>query len=155
MLLYYAYPRVDTNLMAHRVLDEFGGSLTALTSERPDKIAEICGISENAAVLLSLVGEINSRMAFEKWSAKVVLDKPHIAGEYARSLLDNSPVEQLYVICLNSTLAVIKTVCIAEGLADAAFVDIRKVVSTALKYNASGIILAHNHPGGKLKTIIQ
>lgn len=151
MLLYYAYPRVDTNLMAHRVLDEFGGSLTALTSERPDKIAEICGISENAAVLLSLVGEINSRMAFEKWSAKVVLDKPHIAGEYARSLLDNSPVEQLYVICLNSTLAVIKTVCIAEGLADAAFVDIRKVVSTALKYNASGIILAHNHPGGSLK----
>ena len=31
MLLYYAYPRVDTNLMALSVLDEFGGSLSALT----------------------------------------------------------------------------------------------------------------------------
>lgn len=151
MLLYYAYPRIDTNTMAHNILKEFGGSFTALTSSSPEKIADVCNISINAALLMSIVGEINSRTALEKWSSKVILDKPHIAGEYALSLLRNSSTEELYVICLNSSLTVIKAVCIASGLADAAFADVRQVVAAALKYNASGIILAHNHPGGSLK----
>jgi DNA repair protein RadC len=30
----------------------------------------------------------------------------------------------------------------------AAEVNLRKIISTALKFNATGVVLAHNHPGG-------
>lgn len=151
MLLFYAYPRVDTNELAHRVLDEFGGSFTDLVFSDPEKIADLCNISTSAAILISLVGEINNRIVFEKWSQKVILSNTHVAGEYALSLMNNVQREELYVICLNSTLAVIKAVCAAKGLVDSAMVDVRQVVEIALKYNSTSIILVHNHPGGSLK----
>lgn len=151
MLLYYAYPRVDTNELAHRVLNEFGGSFTDLIFSDPEKIADVCRVSKSTAILISLVGEINNRVAFEKWNQKVVLSSTHVAGEYALSLLNNEQRERLYVICLNSNLSVIKTTCIAKGMVDSASADVRQVVETALKYDATSIILVHNHPGGSLK----
>lgn len=151
MLLYYAYPRIDTNELAHRILNEFGGSFTDLIFSEPEKIADVCNISINTAILLSLVGEINNRIVFEKWNKKVVLNNTNIAGEYAISLMNNVQKEELYVICLNSTLAVIKAVCAAKGMVDSAYVDVRQVVEIAIKYNATSIILVHNHPGGSLK----
>lgn len=151
MLLYYAYPRIDTNELAHRVIDEFGGSFTDLIFSDPKKIADVCNISTNAALLISLVGEINNRIVFEKWSQKVILSSTYVAGEYAISLMNNVQREELYVICLNSSLAVIKAVCAAKGMVDSALVDVRQIVEIALKYNATSIILVHNHPGGSLK----
>ena len=35
-----------------------------------------------------------------------------------------------------------------EGSVNSAEVNIRKIMSNVLKYNASNVILAHNHPGG-------
>ena len=35
-----------------------------------------------------------------------------------------------------------------RGSANAAEVNIRKIVNIALRNNAMGVILAHNHPGG-------
>lgn len=151
MLLYYAYPRIDTNELAHRVLDEFSGSFTDLVFSSPEKIADVCHISKNTAILISLVGEINNRIVFEKWNQKVVLSNTNVAGEYAISLMNNEQREKLYVICLNSTLSVIKPVCISKGVVDSATVDVRQVVEVALKYDATSIILVHNHPGGSLK----
>lgn len=151
MLLYYAYPRIDTNELAHRILNEFGGSFTDLIFSDPHKIADVCNISINTAILLSLVGEINNRVVFEKWNKRVILNNINVAGEYALSLMNNVQREELYVICLNSTLAVIKSVCAAKGMVDSAYVDVRQVVEISLKYNATSIILVHNHPGGSLK----
>ena len=110
MLLYYAYPRKDTNEKAHNVLDEFGGSITRLINSDPKSIADMCGISLNAATLFSLIGEINRRVSIEKWNRNVVLDKTAVAGEYAISYLNYINIEKLYVVCLNNSMSVIKCV---------------------------------------------
>ena len=150
MLLYYAYPRIDTNEKAHKILDEYNGSVTRLVNSDPKSIADNCGISLNAATLFSLIGEINRRMAIEKWNKHIVLDKTSISGEYAVSYLDNLNIEKLYVVCLNSSMAVIKCVEISGGTVDSVYVDVRKVVELALRNGATSVILMHNHPSGTL-----
>ena len=42
MLLYYAYPRIDTNEKAHKILDEYNGSVTRLVNSDPKSIADNC-----------------------------------------------------------------------------------------------------------------
>ena len=151
MLLYYAYPRTDMNETAHRVLNEFGGSITRLVNSDPRSISDMCGISLNAATLFSLIGEINRRMSIEKWDRNVVLNKTAIAGEYALSYLNGINVEKLYVVCLNNSMAVIKCVEVSSGMAGSVYVDVRKIVEIAVKTDASNIILMHNHPSGSIR----
>ena len=54
LLLFYAIPRQDTNVLAHRLLDTFG-SLSAVFEARYEDLMRVEGIGENAAVLLKLI----------------------------------------------------------------------------------------------------
>ena len=54
LLLFYAIPRRDTNLLAHQIIDRFG-SLDAALSASPQELAQIDGVGESAAALISLL----------------------------------------------------------------------------------------------------
>ena len=56
--------------------------------------------------------------------------------------------EQFYVLLLNRANRVLGFVKISEGGVSGTVVDPKKIFQIALKANASGIILAHNHPSG-------
>ena len=57
MLLYYVIPYKDTNPISKRLLERFG-SLDGVLSARKNELAEIDGIGERAAGLISAVGEL-------------------------------------------------------------------------------------------------
>ena len=59
--------------------------------------------------------------------------------------------EEFKVILLNNANEVLGIYPMAKGGITGCVVDIRLVFAVALKCNATGIILAHNHPSGKLK----
>lgn len=59
-------------------------------------------------------------------------------------------LEEFKVILLNNANRVLGIVDIAMGGKDSVLVDMRVIYSIALKGSASKIILAHNHPSGKL-----
>jgi DNA repair protein RadC len=60
-------------------------------------------------------------------------------------------VEQCYVLLLNRSNYCIGISNIGTGGITGCVVDPKIVFATALKANATGIILAHNHPSGNLK----
>lgn len=60
-------------------------------------------------------------------------------------------VEQFKVLLLNRACHVLGISEIASGSVGGVLIDPRLVYVTALKSNASGIILLHNHPSGNLK----
>jgi len=65
-------------------------------------------------------------------------------------LLDPKPVEGLYAIALNSSGDFLGLIRVAEGTVDRASVYPRELVSFLLiETNATSLILAHSHPGGK------
>ena len=58
--------------------------------------------------------------------------------------------EEFYIILLNSGNCVLGVSKIAQGGIAETSVDVRIIFQTALKANATSIILAHNHPSGNL-----
>ena len=56
--------------------------------------------------------------------------------------------EVVRLACLDAGGKVISNQILHRGSANAAEVNIRKIVNIALRNNAMGVILAHNHPGG-------
>ena len=58
-------------------------------------------------------------------------------------------VEEFYVVLLNRANRVLGVSRISEGATAGCIVDPKRVFQAALKSNASGIILAHNHPSGQ------
>ena len=60
LLLFYAMPRRDTNVIAHRLLNAFG-SLPGVFDATPAALMSVEGVGESAAVLIHLVPEAARR----------------------------------------------------------------------------------------------
>ena len=150
MLLYNIFPRKDTNETAHKILDEFGGSLELLLNADPADLERRCGLNGNAAVLFSIVAELGKRSVYGKFKEKMLIDSSEIAGNYVKFLLSHEKRECFYVICLDAQSRLISPVLISMGTVNETHVYIRSIVEAAVKFNASSIIVAHNHPGGSL-----
>lgn len=80
----------------------------------------------------------NSQILFEIASAK-----------WDRNLIELQ--EEVKLMLLNRANIVLGIHDLAKGGISGAVVDIRIILAIALKCNASGIVLMHNHPSGNLK----
>ena len=60
-------------------------------------------------------------------------------------------LEEVKILLLNKANEILGVYHLSKGGVSGAFVDIKLVLSIALKGNASSLIIAHNHPSGNLK----
>lgn len=150
MLLFFCIPMKDTNELAHKMLQEFG-SLSGLMEADPKDICKRCGVSDNTAILVSLIPSLARRYFKGKWGDKPVLNSSSKAGEYAVSLFAGRTYEVFFVICLDAQNRVNYAAMVHEGTINEAPVYPRMIVESALRHQANSIILAHNHPGGSMQ----
>jgi DNA repair protein RadC len=146
LLLFYAIPRRDTNELAHRLIQQFG-SLRNVLSASVEELERVNGVGESAALLLHLLPEVYAR-ALTGDEPEQILNSCERAGEYFLDLLGRERREVLYQVCLDAKGKVIACRRLSEGSIDQAVLDVRRVVEVALAGNASGVLLAHNHPSG-------
>lgn len=149
MLLFFGIPMKDTNELAHKMIQEFG-SLSGLFEADPKDICKRCGVSENTAILVSLIPSLSRRYFKGKWGDKPVLNSSTKAGEYAVSLFAGRTYEAFFIICLDSQNRVNYAALVHEGTLNEVSVYPRLVVEMVLRHQANSVILAHNHPGGSL-----
>ena len=147
LLLFYGIPQKDTNALAHEMIDRFG-SLEGVISAKPEELMAIPGIKRHAAVLISLVAELNRRALIDKMTHRVILDSQGKIEQYIKPFLSMLSIEKLYVLYLDNSMKLIKCICISEGTVNANHPSIRRIVEIAIQNNAANVILAHNHPGG-------
>ena len=67
--------------------------------------------------------------------------------QYCKSLLMGERTEHLYAIALDNKCVILGAREISEGTLTEVNAYPRKIIKTALNYNANAIILCHNHPG--------
>ena len=150
MLLYYCYPRGDTNLRAHEMLRRFG-SLHNLFEADVETLTDRLNCSENIAVLLNLMPALANRYFRSKWGKKhIVLDSAQAAGEYAIDIFVGQTVECFYVLSLDNKRQLSNATMISKGTIDETAIYPREVARAAIQDKAVYVILAHNHPGGVL-----
>lgn len=78
------------------------------------------------------------------------IDCQERAMEFLSDLFEYRPTEALYAIALNSCNDFIGMILLSNGTVDRATVYPRELVTFLLhETNATGVIIAHNHPGGR------
>lgn len=146
-LLYPFIPRKDTNEIAHRLIDEFG-SFSALLNADAHRIQSVKGVTHNAAVFLASLPDVFRRYLGENSQQRTSLSGRGAARNFIGSMLYGVPEERVIAVALDAHDGILKCDVIATGSGDTVILSVRDIVNFALKYMASGMIIAHNHPSG-------
>jgi DNA repair protein RadC len=147
ILLFYALPRVDVNPLAHNLIKRFG-SLAAVFDAPLDELEMVEGIGRNAATLIKLIPQVARRYMISRASFGDILDSSEKAGRYLLPRFFGERDEVVYLVCLDAKCKVLNCRLMFRGSVNSANVSIRKIVETALSFNATSVILAHNHTSG-------
>lgn len=145
MLLYQSIPRKDTNKIAHKLLLAFG-TLSNVINASPKNLMAVDGVSEVTACNLAMLKEVWQRCRKEE-TEKLELNTIASIVQYARMLIAESYTERLVVVYVDRTTHFIYR---DEYFADDTYnvrLDIKKVIATAIRIDASGILLFHCHIG--------
>lgn len=147
-ILTLSIPRIDTNPLAHKLLDEFGSLYNVLDSDYTT-LMKVNGVGKKTAMMLnSLRKLIYYYRESKREKTNTVLDTPTKIMDFFRDFLEGKPNEELYIACLNGKHELLKVENIGSGDSNSLSVPIRKVTELSLKYNASMVIIGHNHPQG-------
>lgn len=149
MLLFYSIPRKDTKDIAKELLKKFG-SLDNLLNSDIQQIITVDGVGKETAILIKLTADIYKR-ALDGREKQITVRNTNQASEYFRKLLENEPKEKFAVILLDNGNKVQYSGVVAEGTFGMAAVSMQKLTQLINYHNATGIIIAHNHPKGIAK----
>ncbi len=146
MLLFYAVPRVDTNPLAHELLDYFG-DLDNLLCASADDITKVKGAGESVAVLIKLVEKISSVCNDYQRKSNIMSDYDDI-GRYLVSEFKKVKTEKVFLMLFDGKNNVLHCEFIADGDFSSVMMDFRKIASLVLLKNAAKVVIAHNHTDG-------
>jgi DNA repair protein RadC len=147
LLLTLGTPRRDCKRPAREALREFktfGGVLEA----RPEDLQRIPGIGARNVFGLKLVHEVSRRFLKDRMMSRPVCHSSQEVYDYLCHALRDLRTERFKVIFLDPKNQVIEEKTLFEGTVDSSAVYPREVIRDALRYEASALIFAHNHPSG-------
>ncbi|MFO7803684.1 MAG: DNA repair protein RadC [Desulfovermiculus sp.] len=147
LLLGYALPRRDTKPLAKELLQRFG-SLKGVFTARAEELREIEGFGPGLELFWGVWQEFGARLQEAPLRTRETLCTPEAVADMACSRLGHEPVESFWAAMVDNKNRLISFVQVSQGTVDQAAVYSREVLALALKWQASGIILVHNHPGG-------
>ncbi len=147
LLLFYAVPRRDTNVIAHRLLDAFG-TLDGVFDASPEALMAVEGVGPGAAALIRLVPEAARRYFIARTAPGQILADSEAAGRYLLPRFLTCRDETMYLVCMDGKLKVLDCREVSRGSATSVSVNARRVTQIALGQNASAVLLAHNHTSG-------
>ena len=147
LLLFRAIPRRDVKPLAKAVIARFG-SFAEAVSAPPERLAEIDGMSLNAATEFKIVEAAAQRLAKGKIKRRTSMGSWGEVVDYCRAAMAFSDKEEFRILFLDKKNGLIADEVQGVGTVDHTPVYPREVVKRALELSASAVILVHNHPSG-------
>lgn len=147
LLLFYAVPRMDTNKLAHQLIDRFG-SLAGVLDASVEDLCAVPGVGEHTAVLLRMVPGLCARYVASRSALGDIADCSARVREVLEPYFFGARNEMVYLLCLDGKRKVLGVRKITEGSINAAEVTTRRITEEAMSLRATAVILAHNHVSG-------
>ncbi len=147
LLLFYAIPRKDTNVMAHDLIDRFG-SLAGVFDASMRELTQVPGIGENAALLIKLVPQMMKKCQLSRVNDIRIFRSSKELGRFLVPRFMDERDEVALLLCLDSRKSLICCELLNRGVVNAVDITVRRLVELALKNKAASLVLAHNHPEG-------
>ena len=143
LLLFGSVARKDTNKLAHNLLTTFGGFYGVLNAS-PEQLMSVKGVSTVTACNIAILKEVYYRYKRDEQ------DKSKLKGlssiiRYVQSTITDSFYERMVVVYVDGSTTFIQEEQFTSDSTQQVNVDIRKIVSNAMRINAEGVILFHCH----------
>ena len=149
LLLFQYIPRKDTNKIAHNLLDKFG-SFSGILNALPEQLMTVDGISQVTACNLAMLKEVFQRYKLSD-TKKISLKGLSSIVKYAQLLSADSYTERLVAVYVDHSTNFLYQEDFTSNSATQVNVDSKRIVSTAMRVNAAGVMLFHCHVDGECK----
>ena len=112
------------------------------------ELTSLPGIGNTKATELLAVTELSRRMRERSFLERIRFLDTKSVGEYCLQKCRFLQTEHVFLFLLNSANELLSEVELSEGTVNMALISPREVFLTALKHDATHLILVHNHPSG-------
>jgi DNA repair protein RadC len=147
LLLTYAIPRIDTKPIAKSCIQNFGSIVN--TFQQPDKrLMEIEGIGPQVTAFFKVIHSCLSRCMETAVEDVSRISGPEDVFAFVRLNLGIRTNECIYALYLDDARRIVHHAQVGTGTVDRVPLYPREILKPALVHNATGLILAHNHPQG-------
>lgn len=137
--------------LAADILFACDNNLSSLTKMSYSSLKKFKGVGEAKALTLLASFELGRRRKDGLKSASLKIGGPEDAYRILRPYFEDLGHEEFYVLYLNRSNVVLASEQISIGGLSGTVADGKVIFKRALELQASGLILAHNHPSGNLK----
>ena len=148
--LTFVIPRKDTKLIAKNLIKKFG-SLKQVLQADTEKLYEVEGIKNHSAIFIKFLKEFCLKYSQLQMKSKEKISTPLDVLNFFQINIGSSKDEIIYSLFLNASNKILAHCPISSGVVNRSAMYPRKIVELALKFNATSVIIAHNHPGGSCK----
>ncbi len=138
--------------IARELLHKTGNDLKKLSRLSVEDIQKlnIKGLGRARAITLAAAAELGFRRLASE-TIPYVIKQPEDAAKFLQAKIGHKNIELFVVMFLNNANRVNHHMVLSEGGLSGTVADPRIIFKAALQYNATSIILCHNHPSGNVK----
>lgn len=146
-VLFHAIPRIDTNPLAHALIERFGGFAQVLEASE-EELREVEGVGPKTAQLLTMLPAVGRYYAQCKTRTSRFPKNDKDREAFIASIFHGQSNEQFWIIALGDRLQILRKVMLAEGGINMVSASINRIAAEAVSAGAAALVLAHNHPAG-------
>ena len=136
--------------LSKRILASVNNNLNELATLSVNDLMQFKGIGEAKAITIITAITIGRRTQLENALVKPVITSSKAVFNIMQPRIGNLAHEEFWIIYVNNSNKVIHSEQLSKGGVTGTLVDIRLLFKKAMELLATGIIICHNHPSGKL-----
>lgn len=137
--------------LSKRILRSVNNNISELSKLSISQLTNFKGIGIVKAISIVTALEFGKRRHFERQQVKPVIKSSLDVYNILHPSLNDLQHEEFWVLYLNNSNRVEAKEQLSKGGITATLVDVRLLFKKAIEISAVAVIVAHNHPSGKLK----
>lgn len=144
MVLFCCYPRTDTNVLAHRLIERFGSIDGVMTAE-PAELTASGLVGDSAAQTLSFLSAFSAYLRRGGGEDPVDACDPRAVKEYIRGWFDGETNEAVKIFPINQGQRMMHCIPVSRGTHRDVSFDAREIAAKLLPTGSKALFIAHNH----------
>ena len=144
-LLFYALPRIDTNGLAHEIINTFGG-INGVLKANADELKAINGVGDSVAGIILIVSQLVKRFGGQK-EKKISLSTPQKLQARIQELFTDLTYEKFLFIMLDAKYNIIAQTGFTSADPNVVKAEIPSLSKALSLHKPTHAVIAHSHTG--------
>ena len=136
--------------LSKEILSSFGNNLSEFSRVQISDLLKFNGIGEAKAINIIAALDLGRRRQGSETPSKLKVVGAAMVYQHLKPFLGDLNHEEFYLIMLNHANEIIHTKQVSKGGMSSTIADGKIIFNMALTFQASSIIISHNHPSGNL-----